>query len=58
MYARMFPELPEFKADETFLHAIGRAGGLCDCGDVVDTPESEGDAAAASDLRSVRRPCE
>src|SRR4051794_10238608 len=33
-YARMFPELPSFQADEEFLHALGRAGGLCDCGDV------------------------
>jgi Animal haem peroxidase len=46
MYARMFPELPEFKAEEAFLHAMGRAGGVCDCGDLVDAPESEGEAAA------------
>jgi hypothetical protein len=45
-YARMFPELPSFQADEQFLHALGRAGGICDCGDVDDTPESLGDAAA------------
>ena len=31
-YARMFPELPSFEADEQFLHALGRAGGLCDGG--------------------------
>src|SRR5260370_11745047 len=27
-YARMFPELPSFHADEQFLLALGRAGGL------------------------------
>src|SRR5580698_969545 len=45
-YARMFPELPSFQADEQFLHALGRAGGICDCGDVDDTPNSLGEAAA------------
>ena len=45
-YARMFPELPRFRADEAFLRALGRAGGLCDCGDVADTPGSLGTAAA------------
>jgi hypothetical protein len=42
----MFPELPPFRADEQFLHAIGRAGGVCDCGDVDDTPGSLSDVAA------------
>ncbi len=42
----MFPELPSFQADEQFLRALGRTGGICDCGDVDDTPESLGDAAA------------
>ena len=41
-YARMFPELPSFQADEQFLHALGRAGGLCDCGDIEDSPDSAG----------------
>ena len=45
-YARMFPELPAFQADEQFLHALGRAGGVCDCGDIDDAPESLGDTAA------------
>lgn len=45
-YARMFPELPSFQADEEFLGALGRAGGLCDCGDVDDSPDSLGDTAA------------
>src|SRR5215467_6208379 len=45
-YARMFPELPSFRADEQFLHALGRAGGVCDCGDVEDSPESLADSAA------------
>ena len=35
-YARLFPELPAFRADEAFLYALGRAGGLCDCGDTDD----------------------
>lgn len=45
-YARMFPELPEFRAEEEFLHKLGRAGGLCDCGDVGDEPASLSDVAA------------
>jgi hypothetical protein len=45
-YARMFPELPSFQADEEFLHALGRAGGLCDCGDIDDSPDSLADTAA------------
>ncbi len=45
-YARMFPELPSFQADEQFLHALGRAGGICDCGDADDTPDSLGATAA------------
>jgi hypothetical protein len=45
-YARMFPELPSFQADEQFLHALGRAGGPCDCGDIADSPDSLGDTAA------------
>jgi len=45
-YARMFPELPAFQADEQFLHALGRAGGVCDCGDIDDSPDSLGDSAA------------
>src|ERR1700722_7566846 len=45
-YARMFPELPSFRADEQFLYALGRVGGLCDCGDIGDSPDSLGDTAA------------
>jgi len=45
-YARMFPELPSFQADEQFLRALGRAGGVCDCGDVDDSADSLGDTAA------------
>ncbi len=45
-YARMFPGLPAFQADEEFLHALGRAGGICDCGDIDDSPDSLGDTAA------------
>ena len=45
-YGRMFPELPSFQADEQFLRALGRAGGLCDCGDIEDSPDSLGETAA------------
>src|SRR5262245_53626419 len=45
-YARMFPDLPSFRGDEQFLHALGRAGGVCDCGDIDDSPDSLGDTAA------------
>jgi hypothetical protein len=45
-YARMFPELPSFQADVQFLHALGRVGGLCDCEDTGDSPDSLGDTAA------------
>ena len=45
-YARLFPELPSFQADEQFLHALGRAGGVCDCGDLDDSPEGLADTAA------------
>src|SRR5207253_10735598 len=44
-YGRMFPDLPSFDADESFLRALGRAGGVCDCGDTADD---------ASSLSSVR----
>jgi hypothetical protein len=42
----MFRELPSFQADEQFLHALGRAGGICDCGDIDDSPDSLADTAA------------
>ena len=45
-YGRMFPELPSFEADEQFLHALGRAGGVCDRGNIDDSPESLGETAA------------
>jgi len=46
-YARLFPDLAPFTADESFLHALGRAGGLCDCGDTDDDDqESLGSEAA------------
>jgi hypothetical protein len=45
-YYRMFPELPSFEADEEFVHALGRAGGVCDCQDIDDRPDSLGDTAA------------
>lgn len=46
MYGRMFPGLPSFEADEQFLHALGRAGGICDCTDMEDSADSLGDSAA------------
>jgi hypothetical protein len=45
-YARMFPELASFQADEQILHALGRAGGLCDCREIDDSSDSLGDTAA------------
>jgi hypothetical protein len=45
-YARMFPELPSLRTDETLLHAIGRAGGICDSGDEPDALPSLGETAA------------
>jgi len=42
----MFPELPAFEADEVFLRTIGKAGGLCDCGDEDDASASLGAVAA------------
>ena len=39
-YARLFPDLPAFSADEAFLYALGQAGGVCDCGDVGDAEDS------------------
>lgn len=45
-YARMFPDLPPFTADEKLLHAIGRAGGPCDCGEIDDSPNCLGNTAA------------
>src|SRR5882762_10113479 len=64
-YGRMFPELPALDVDEALLRAVGRTGGLCDCGDAADAPESLGDVAAgwpifgqfvAHDLTSDRSP--
>jgi hypothetical protein len=45
-YARMFPGVPSFTAEETFLYALGRQGGLCDCGDAADSAGSEATGAA------------
>jgi hypothetical protein len=45
-YARMFPRLPSFTAEQSFLYAVGRQGGLCDCGDARDLPENEARSAA------------
>jgi hypothetical protein len=45
-YARMFPDLPRFTAEQEFLHALGRQGGICDCGADHDEPASEAEGAA------------
>jgi hypothetical protein len=45
-YGRLFPELPSFTAAQELLFALGREGGLCDCGDSVDEPASLGSVAA------------
>ena len=45
-YGRLFPDLPAFTADEPFLFALGRAGGLCDCSDMDDDAASLGSEAA------------
>ena len=45
-YARLFPDLPSFRADEPFLFALGRAGGICDCGSGADDAASLGTEAA------------
>ena len=45
-YGRLFPDLPRFSADDAFLYALGRAGGLCDCGEAEDGPSSLGSEAA------------
>jgi hypothetical protein len=42
----MFPDLPAFVADDSFLRALGRAGGLCDCGAGDDDEASLGSEAA------------
>lgn len=45
-YARLFPDLPACAAEEEFLFALGRARGLCDCGDAEDSESSLGTEAA------------
>ena len=45
-YGRLFPELPSFSADQEFLFALGRVGGLCDCREPNDSPETLGSVAA------------
>jgi hypothetical protein len=45
-YARMFPGLPRFTAEDEFRYALGRQGGICDCGAEHDGPESEAEGAA------------
>ena len=45
-YGRLFPDLPPFSADDAFLFALGRAGGLCDCNTDIDDDASLGHEAA------------
>ena len=46
MYGRLFPDLPPLSAEQERLFALGRAGGLCDCGDEADEPSSLASVAA------------
>src|SRR5262245_31694128 len=46
MYGRLFPDLPALSAQPELLFAIGRAGGVCDCGDEADEPSSLASVAA------------
>src|ERR1700733_12037690 len=46
MYGRLLPDLPSFSAEQELLFALGRAGGLCDCGDEADEPASLASVAA------------
>jgi hypothetical protein len=46
MYGRLFPDLPAFSCEQERLFALGRAGGLCDCGDQADEPSSLASVAA------------
>ena len=46
MYGRLFPDLPSFSAEQELLFALGRSGGLCDCGDEADEPASLSSEAA------------
>ena len=41
-YGRLFPELASFSADREFLFALGRVGGLCDCGEPNAAAENLG----------------
>lgn len=45
-YSRLFPDLPAFAAEEGFLYALGRSGGLCDCGNQEHDVASLGTEAA------------
>ena len=45
-YGRLFPSLPPCPAEEEFLFALGRSGGICDCGDADDAGGALGTEAA------------
>jgi hypothetical protein len=45
-YGRLFPSIEPFSADEAFLFALGRAGGVCDCSDLTDDEASASTEAA------------
>jgi len=45
-YARMFPGLARFTAEDAFRYALGRRGGICDCGAEHDDLASEAEGAA------------
>jgi hypothetical protein len=46
MYGRLFPDLPSFSSEQELLFALGRVGGLCDCGSDEDEPASLSSVAA------------
>jgi hypothetical protein len=46
-YGRLFPDLPPFSAEDSFLFALGGVGGLCDCQLDVDDEASLGQEAPA-----------
>jgi hypothetical protein len=46
MYGRLFPDLPSFSAEQELLFALGRAGGLCACGDEADEQAAHASEAA------------
>jgi hypothetical protein len=62
-YGSLFAELPPLEVDDAALHALGRAGGLCDLGECPDEPDASGAAVwpffgqfVAHDITADRSP--